>query len=946
MQKNLNFNLSVVVTLILSLLCSLNINVYGQSAINPEVVYFENGTCKCPDATVGDTATISGTIYTVVDDSTIQTEVDNGNVNLCTTLVNNMDVLFQGKSDFNSNINFWDTSSVSTMTGMFNNASSFNQDIGNWDTSSVTEMRAMFKGASSFNQDIGNWDTSSVIEMRTMFALASSFNQDIGSWNVSSVTNMREMFYLAISFNQDIGDWVTSSVTTMQQLFNKATAFNQDIGTWDVSSVTTMKWMFDSASSFDQDIGDWDTSSVTNMRNMFTKAFAFNQDIGRWNVSSVTTMQAMLQSATVFNQDLDDWDTSNVTSMHGMFGNASSFNGNISNWNTAAVTDMYEMFINATSFNRDISNWNASSVTNISGMFRDASAFNQNLSGWCVTNITSEPNDFATGSSLTNQNKPVWGTCPQPLPDYLPTNGLLSWYPFNGNANDESGNGNDGTVQGASLDSNSYLFNGSNDYIDLGDDSSLNPSGSLTFSAKVNLDDLADGLNTIIGRNNNSSGQDGYGYNYGLLLNEGNQTVKMRFGIGQEADGTILDIDEPININQANTWYHVAVSYDNSSVAFYLDGTLVHTVSYSRLDGNHQNSYSTFIGKYRPKLEFHFKGKIDDVGIWNRALSQAEVAQLHNEVVDTTPPTVVLSHNASSTTVSNGDTVTVTATFSEAMAASPTISISSGEASDTAMSATASAALWSYTWTVSSTVATEVSITVSGTDLAGNAYSGTDSITFNFREELPDYLPTSGLIAWYPFNGNADDESGNGNNGSVNGATLTTGKNGSENSGYSFDGDNDYIDIGANSAFNLTTSGFSFSFWIEPYAQPSNQSRQIFSHPDNQQFQFTHSTNNKVNFYTKPNNTWTPASSSVIGSGWNHYVGVYDHTTHTIKMYENGVLVESTPLTSPVNHTSDSSHSRNILGAILTGGSGIQLRYSMGKWITLVYGQDLLNKLK
>ena len=127
--------------------------------------------------------------------------------------------------------------------------------------------------------------------------------------------------------------------------------------------------------------------------------------------------------------------------------------------------------------------------------------------------------------------------------------------------------------------------------------------------------------------------------------------------------------------------------------------------------------------------------KLDDVGLWSRALSAAEVAQLYTGVIDTVSPTVVLSHNASPTTsVSNGNSITVTATFSEAMTATPTINISAGQATDVAMSATASSAVWAYTWTVSSSVATEVSVTVSGTDLAGNAYSGTDSLTLRIEE--------------------------------------------------------------------------------------------------------------------------------------------------------------------------------------------------------------------
>jgi hypothetical protein len=58
------------------------------------LIYFENGTCKCPDASVADTETIGRTLYTVVEDSTIAGEIANGNVNLCTTLFTDMSELF------------------------------------------------------------------------------------------------------------------------------------------------------------------------------------------------------------------------------------------------------------------------------------------------------------------------------------------------------------------------------------------------------------------------------------------------------------------------------------------------------------------------------------------------------------------------------------------------------------------------------------------------------------------------------------------------------------------------------------------------------------------------------------------------------------------------------------------------------------------------------------
>ena len=171
--------------------------VVSAAASNSDNIYFENGTCKCPNATVGDTADINGVTYTAVDNSTIAGQIANDNFNLCTTKVTDMSSLFSNNTSFNSDIGFWDTSSVTDMSMMFNGARAFNQDIGNWDTSLVTNMHGMFSlgtcissgncYTTGFNQDIGNWDVSNVTDMSFMFQSQSYFNQDIGSWDISNV---------------------------------------------------------------------------------------------------------------------------------------------------------------------------------------------------------------------------------------------------------------------------------------------------------------------------------------------------------------------------------------------------------------------------------------------------------------------------------------------------------------------------------------------------------------------------------------------------------------------------------------------------------------------------------------------------------------------------------------------------------------------------------------
>lgn len=59
-------------------------------------------------------------------------------------------------------------------------------------------------------------------------------------------------------------------------------------------------------------------------------------------------------------------------------------------------------------------------------------------------------------------------------------------------------------------------------------------------------------------------------------------------------------------------------------------------------------------------------------------------------------------------------------------------------------------------------------------------------VTLTKAQDLPSYIPSDGLVAYYPFNGNANDASGNGNNGTVSGATLTSDKDGNTNKAYEF----------------------------------------------------------------------------------------------------------------------------------------------------------------
>jgi surface protein len=137
-------------------------------------IYFDSNTCKCPTAIVGDTEVINGVTYTVVDNTSIITQIAAANYNLCTTFVTDMSELFKDNTSFNSNISFWNTSAVNNMRGMFYNVSIFNKDIGNWDTSKVTNMEYMFNHATSFNQNLTGWCVSNITTEPISFAPGSS----------------------------------------------------------------------------------------------------------------------------------------------------------------------------------------------------------------------------------------------------------------------------------------------------------------------------------------------------------------------------------------------------------------------------------------------------------------------------------------------------------------------------------------------------------------------------------------------------------------------------------------------------------------------------------------------------------------------------------------------------------------------------------------------------
>jgi hypothetical protein len=237
----------------------------------------------------------------------------------------------------------------------------------------------------------------------------------------------------------------------------------------------------------------------------------------------------------------------------------------------------------------------------------------------------------------------LFGSLHAQIPSYVSTDGLVGWWPFNGNANDESGNGNDGVVNGATLTedrfgnaASAYGFDGIDDLIDI--NSIVLPDSALTLSFWIKT----------LSNNKTVFSFDNYN---GIFINSvGKISFNDNYG-----DWGIIPSSSAINNGE---WSHVVVQtrlnlfsyfndpYNNIQSKLYVDGIL----EYELTPENHwanvgqnlepffdSNLWSPLIfgnGSASPYNSFGFSnyhGTLDDVGIWNRFLTAAELNELFNE---------------------------------------------------------------------------------------------------------------------------------------------------------------------------------------------------------------------------------------------------------------------------------------------------------------------------
>ena len=235
------------------------------------------------------------------------------------------------------------------------------------------------------------------------------------------------------------------------------------------------------------------------------------------------------------------------------------------------------------------------------------------------------------------------------VPSYVPTSGLVGWWPFNGNANDQSNNNNNGILNGGLLiNDRNGSTNSALGLPSLGDNVmvsnvaplfnnfGLSVSVWLRFPNQYNQSSLAvikngipysNGFDVAIDQNNQA-----YGVNNYLVL----------FLVGNGTAVTFIS-----NQSELGQWSHLASTYDGNSIKIYLNGILKATQPFN-LSLNCPNSNLTFGQWDNPTTPSVTDRNIDDIGIWNRALTQQEITDLYNGCqlsVNTQPTNQIINVN-------------------------------------------------------------------------------------------------------------------------------------------------------------------------------------------------------------------------------------------------------------------------------------------------------------
>ena len=337
----------------------------------------------------------------------------------------------------------------------------------------------------------------------------------------------------------------------------------------------------------------------------------------------------------------------------------------------------------------------------------------------------------------------------------LPQTGLIAWYPFNGDANDASGNGNNGTVYGATLTTDrfgnqnrAYSFNGSGNYIMTG-----------TLSSPPLLD--SDRTVSAWFKTTRSDG---------IVVSVGYGLDNVSYTISPGSDGIELYANYGVNdrLFPSSTgyldgqWHQVVVTKKNDRSYLYMDG---YYVSETAPHTWNTNNSSIMIGQWSD-FNRYFQGSIDDIRIYSRALTTAEIQSLYSEA-DAQSASYTVTFNSNGGSVVSNQSAVYNATITAPVAPTKTGYSFAGWFSDAGLTSqftfntpitgnTTLYAQWTVipTYTLTSSATSGGSITPSGATTVNYGGSQRYTITPNSGYHIADVFVAGvsvGAVASYTF---------------------------------------------------------------------------------------------------------------------------------------------------------------------------------------------------
>ncbi len=498
-------------------------------------------------------------------------------------------------------------------------------------------------------------------------------------------------------------------------------------------------------------------------------------------------------------------------------------------------------------------------------------------------------------------------------PSDIPRDGLVGEYLFNGNANDTSGNNNHGTLGAAAAGdaaepilttdrfgnaSNAYSFDGTDDIIEVADSPELQTGTKGTVSAWIYAHNNTTSVSIIT--------KDGDGFNDDFYLGLGLVAgYEGKPGIRFDIPPSTCTYQYSDSVIQLNRWVHIVAVWDDTGYYLYQDATLIKEKTNSVKMISSGNPVRIGAGKPADGSVF-FDGLIDDVRIYNRALSVSEINSLYHEgdwaaTVPVTPAGLTAGTITSVSIELTWNSVVETAGYRLYRAdatAGPYTQIGSDITSETAYTDKDLSASTTYYYKVSAYNANGES------EKSGNI-TGTTAAALD--------VPRTGLVGEWLFgdadSGTAADTCGDGSpaDGTVTGATAAADRFGNPDNAYSFNGSSNYITIAdSTQILGSNPDEWSVSLFAKPDA-PTVASTDLISDYDSSSWDLPHAIHLTIyqadlkfrsSIRTPADNSYETVSAVVDFNKYYHIVLVHSKISLTTKLYVNGDLVDTLAITN------------------------------------------------